>query len=397
MKINNNNIVSKWQEYFINTYNQPDFVIDYGEGSCFFDTKGNKYIDFTSGYGVSSLGYSNNNLKTALKEQVDKLLHTSNLYFNGPVLSVGEKIINTSGLDKVYFCNSGTEANETAFKIARKYSSDKYGEGRGTIISLKDSFHGRTMMSLMATGMDKYHKYFYPLPEGFKYVEKNDIEDFKNNIDSTVCAVILEAIQGEGGVNVLEKDYILELVKLCKEKDIAVIFDEVQCGIARTGKFFGYEYFDVKPDIVTIAKGLGAGIPIGGVLVNEKFSKVLGKGDQGTTFGGNLLAMVAASVVLDEISKEGFYKDVLEKGEYIRKTIENFNSTIVVKTKGMGLMIGVETTIESSIIEEKARKKGLLVLTAGKNVIRFLPPLTISYEEINEALEILEDVLLEVN
>ncbi|MDW0090915.1 aspartate aminotransferase family protein [Clostridioides difficile] len=395
--MNNNNTISKWNEYFIDTYNQPNFVIDYGEGSCFFDTNGNKYIDFTSGYGVSSLGYSNGNLKNALKEQVDKLLHTSNLYFNEPVLYSGEKIINASGMAKVYFCNSGTEANETAFKIARKYSSDKYGNGRGTIISLKDSFHGRTMMSLMATGMDKYHKYFYPLPEGFKYIERNNIEDLKNNIDSTVCAIILEAIQGEGGVNVLEKDYVLELVKICQEKDIVVIFDEVQCGIGRTGKLFGYEYFDVKPDIVTVAKGLGAGIPVGGVLVNKKLSKVLGKGDQGTTFGGNLLAMVATSVVLDEISKDGFYNEVLEKGNYIRKSIESFNNKVVLKTKGIGLMIGIETNIESSIIEEKARKKGLLILTAGKNVLRFLPPLTISYKEIDEALEILKDILLEIN
>ncbi|AUA37292.1 succinylornithine transaminase (ACOAT) [Clostridioides difficile] len=395
--MNNNNTISKWNEYFIDTYNQPNFVIDYGEGSCFFDTNGNKYIDFTSGYGVSSLGYSNSNLKNALKEQVDKLLHTSNLYFNEPVLYSGEKIINSSGMAKVYFCNSGTEANETAFKIARKYSSDKYGNGRGTIISLKDSFHGRTMMSLMATGMDKYHKYFYPLPEGFKYIERNNIEDLKNNLDSTVCAIILEAIQGEGGVNVLEKDYVLEIVKICQEKDIVVIFDEVQCGIGRTGKLFGYEYFDVKPDIVTVAKGLGAGIPVGGVLVNKKLSKVLGKGDQGTTFGGNLLAMVAASVVLDEISKDGFYNEVLEKGNYIRKSIESFNNKVVLKTKGIGLMIGIETNIESSIIEEKARKKGLLILTAGKNVLRFLPPLTISYKEIDEALEILKDILLEIN
>ncbi|HBF8413717.1 aspartate aminotransferase family protein [Clostridioides difficile] len=395
--MNNNNTISKWNEYFIDIYNQPNFVIDYGEGSCFFDTNGNKYIDFTSGYGVSSLGYSNSNLKNALKEQVDKLLHTSNLYFNEPVLYSGEKIIDSSGMAKVYFCNSGTEANETAFKIARKYSSDKYGNGRGTIISLKDSFHGRTMMSLMATGMDKYHKYFYPLPEGFKYIERNNIEDLKNNLDSTVCAIILEAIQGEGGVNVLEKDYVLEIVKICQEKDIVVIFDEVQCGIGRTGKLFGYEYFDVKPDIVTVAKGLGAGIPVGGVLVNKKLSKVLGKGDQGTTFGGNLLAMVAASVVLDEISKDGFYNEVLEKGNYIRKSIESFNNKVVLKTKGIGLMIGIETNIESSIIEEKARKKGLLILTAGKNVLRFLPPLTISYKEIDEALEILKDILLEIN
>ncbi|MDR1773427.1 MAG: aminotransferase class III-fold pyridoxal phosphate-dependent enzyme [Clostridioides sp.] len=223
--VTNKNCKEIWNENFLNTYAQPEFVLDYGEGSILFDLEGNRYIDFTSGYGVSSLGYSNKKLNKALKNQLDKLIHSSNLFFNKPMLELGQKLTELSNMSKVYFCNSGSEANETAFKLARKYSSDKYGEGRGTIISLVDSFHGRTMFSLMATGMDKYHNYFYPLPEGNKYVEINNLENFKSSIDETICAVVFESVQGEGGVNSLDKNYIKEVIKICNEKDILVIFD----------------------------------------------------------------------------------------------------------------------------------------------------------------------------
>lgn len=390
--INGTNSKYIWEEFFIDTYSQPSFVIERGESSYLFDTDGHKYLDFTSGFGASSLGYSNDNLKCSLKNQIDLVLHSSNLFFNKPMLMAGEKIVKASNMSKVYFCNSGTEANETAFKIIRKYSSEKYGNKRGTIISLINSFHGRTMMSLMATGMDKYHQYFYPMPKGHKYVEVNNIDSFLNNIDETVCGVILEAIQGEGGVNPLNKSYVNELVKICLDRDIAVIFDEIQCGIGRTGKMFGYEKFDVKADIITVAKGLSAGIPVGVVLVSEKFSNVLKKGDQGTTFGGNPLAMTAANVVLDEIESPGFYDDVNEKGDYIKDFLWDLNSDKIIDIRGDGLMIGVEVNIEASTIKEEALKRGLLVLTAGKNnVIRFLPPLNITYKEIDEALIILKD------
>lgn len=380
-----------WERNFINTYDQPSFVIERGEGSCLYDTDGNKYIDFTSGFGASSLGYSHKTLKNEIKKQVDNILHTSNLYYNNQMLEAGIKLVKSSEMDKVYFCNSGTEANETAFKIARKYSSDKYGKNRGSIISLKNSFHGRTMVSLMATGMDRYHKYFYPMPEGHKYVEINNIEEFISEIDESVCAIIVESIQGEGGVNILEKEYIETVTGICKDKDIVVIFDEIQCGMGRTGKLFGFENFGVKADIITTAKGLGSGIPVGAVLTRSKFSNVLGKGDQGTTFGGNPLAMAASKVVLDELESPGFYTEVQKKGDFIKNYIENLNSNIVKEIKGIGLMIGISVSVSASSIAERARESGVLILTAGDDdVVRFLPPLNISYDEIKEGLEILK-------
>jgi acetylornithine/N-succinyldiaminopimelate aminotransferase len=391
LEIKNTNAKEIWKENFIDVYNQPEFVIERGNGSKVYDVEGNEYIDFTSGYGVSSLGYGDEDIKKALKNQIDEILHTSNLFFNKPMLKTGAKLVEVSEMSKVYFCNSGTEANETAFKIARKYSSEKYGNNRGVIISLSESFHGRTMMSLMATGIEKYHAYFYPLPEGFRHVAINDIEGFKSAVDISVCAVILESVQGEGGVNPLDKSYVDEVVDICRKNDIAIIFDEVQAGIGRTGKLFGYQNLGVKPDIVTTAKGLSAGIPVGAVLVSDKYSKVLSIGDQGTTFGANPLAMVSAEVVIGKIESPGFYDEVNKKGAYIKKFIGKLNSDKIVDIRGVGLFIGIEVSGRADEIQKKARDKGLLILTAGHNdVVRFLPPLTITYDEIDEALEILK-------
>lgn len=395
MKNNNINIGNeKWDKYFMNTYSQTPVIIDRGEGSTLIDVQGNKYIDFTSGYGVSSLGYNNEKLVKALKEQISKISHVSNLFFSNTMIDAGEKLIKASKMNKVFFINSGSEANELAIKIARKYSSQKYGENRGTILSLKNSFHGRTMMALMATGVDKYHKYFYPLPEGFKYTEKNNIEDFKKSIeDKSICAVLMEPIQGEGGVHVLKEDYLKEVVEICNEKDILVIFDEVQCGIGRSGKLFAYNHYNLNPDIVTIAKGIGAGIPISGVLTNEKTSDVLKVGDHGSTFGGNILAMTAVSVVLDEMEKPGFYDEVEAKGKYIVDYIKNLNSDKVVEVRGKGLMIGVELNVNALEIIDKCVEEGVLLLKTGENIIRILPPLVITYDEINKGLEILKKYL----
>ena len=270
------NIQEKWDANFMKTYAQIPVVMDKGEGATITDIDGKKYVDFTSGIGVSSLGYGHKGLVEAIQYQAAKLLHSSNIFFNQPHVEAGAKLIALSGYDKVFFCNSGTEANEGAMKIARKYSDLKYGGDRGTILSLNKSFHGRTMASLMATGKEAYHKYFYPLPTGYKYVEKNDIEAFKEALkDETICAFIFEAVQGEGGVYPIDKDFIEEAVKLCQEKDIVVICDEVQAGMGRTGKLFGFQEFDIKPDLVTMAKGLAGGIPVGGILADEKVSDVL--------------------------------------------------------------------------------------------------------------------------
>ena len=367
------NIQEKWDANFMKTYAQIPVVMDKGEGATITDIDGKKYVDFTSGIGVSSLGYGHKGLVEAIQYQASKLLHSSNIFFNQPHVEAGAKLIALSGYDKVFFCNSGTEANEGAMKIARKYSDLKYGGDRGTILSLNKSFHGRTMASLMATGKEAYHKYFYPLPTGYKYVEKNDIEAFKEALkDETICAFIFEAVQGEGGVYPINKDFIEEAVKLCQEKDIVVICDEVQAGMGRTGKLFGFQEFDIKPDLVTMAKGLAGGIPVGGILA---------------------LAMAAANVVLDELAKPEFLADVAKKGDYIMDTVKSWGLDEIVEVRGKGLMIGIEIKGSASEIEKVAAQKGLLILTAGEHVIRLLPPLVISIDEINKGLEILKECL----
>ncbi len=395
MKSNELNLAQKrWSDNFLNTYKQMPVVIDKGEGATIYDLDNKSYIDFTSGYGASSLGYNNPKLVNALKSQVEKITHTSNLFYSKVMIDAGEKLIEVSKMSKVFFANSGTEANELAMKMARKYSSSKYGENRGTILSLNQSFHGRTMMSVMACGQEEFHKYYYPLPQGFKYTQGNDIEDFKKSIqDESICAVLIEPIQGEGGIYVLEEEYLKEVVRICNEKDILVIFDEVQCGIGRSGKLFGHSHYDLKPDIITIAKGIGAGIPIGAVLSSEKTKDILQPGDHGSTFGGNCLAMVAALVVLDEIEKPGFYEEVEAKGKYIMDYIKNLNSNKVVEVRGRGLMIGIEVNVDKYEIINKCIEDGLLILSAAENVIRFLPPLVITYDEINKGLEILKKYL----
>ena len=387
-------IQDKWDANFMKTYAQIPVVIDKGQGATVTDIDGKEYVDFTSGIGVSALGYGHPELTKAIQEQAAKLLHSSNIFFNEPHVNAGEKIIKLSGYDKAFFCNSGTEANEGAMKIARKYSDLKYGGDRGTVLSLNKSFHGRTMASLMATGKEAYHKYFYPLPTGYKYVDKNDIEAFKEALkDETICAFIFEAVQGEGGVYPVDKEFIEEAVKLCQEKDIIVICDEVQAGMGRTGKLFGFQNFDIKPDLVTMAKGLAGGIPVGGILAGEKVSNVLVPGDHGTTFGGNALAMAAANVVLDELAKPEFLDDVAKKGQYIMDTIKSWNLDEIVEVRGKGLMIGVEIKGKSADVEKAAAEKGLLVLTAGEHVVRLLPPLVISMDEISKGLEVLKACL----
>lgn len=391
---NTQKIQDKWDANFMKTYAQVPVVIDKGQGATVTDIDGKEYVDFTSGIGVSALGYGHPELTKAIQEQAAKLLHSSNIFFNEPHVNAGEKIIKLSGYDKAFFCNSGTEANEGAMKIARKYSDLKYGGDRGTVLSLNKSFHGRTMASLMATGKEAYHKYFYPLPTGYKYVDKNDIEAFKEALkDKTICAFIFEAVQGEGGVYPVDKEFIEEAVKLCQEKDIIVICDEVQAGMGRTGKLFGFQNFDIKPDLVTMAKGLAGGIPVGGILANEKVSNVLVPGDHGTTFGGNALAMAAANVVLDELAKPEFLDDVAKKGQYIMDTIKSWKLDEIVEVRGKGLMIGVEIKGKSADVEKAAAEKGLLVLTAGEHVVRLLPPLVITMDEINKGLEVLKACL----
>ena len=381
------------KEHLVNSYGRLDPVIVKGEGVYLYDQENNKYLDFTSGIGVSSLGYGNKKWVEATSSQLSTLAHASNIFLTEPSVKLAKELTDKAEMKKVFFGNSGAEANEGAIKLARKYSFDKYGEGRNTILTLIQSFHGRTITTLKATGQEKFHQYFYPFTEGFNYVKANDIEDFKSKLTSDVCAIMLEAIQGEGGVIPLNKDFVQEVVKICNEKDVLVIFDEVQCGIARTGKLFGFENFDVKPDIVTVAKGLGAGLPIGGFLCNEKAQDVFHPGDHGSTFGANPVVCSGALVVLDELCNESSYKEIAQKGAYVRELVEKANNPKVVDVRGMGLMLGIKVTCTPSLVQKECIKKGLLVLTAGKDVVRLLPPLVISKDELKQGIDILLDVL----
>ena len=378
----------------MSTYSYLPINLVKGEGTYLFDDKGNKYIDFTSGIGVNSLGYGNSNWIKAITDTISNLQHISNIFLNENTLKLAEELTKKSKMSKVFFCNSGAEANEGAIKLARKYSFDKYGSNRNKILTLNDSFHGRTLAALTATGQDKFHNYYFPFPEGFDYFEANNIEALKDKLSDDVCAIMMESIQGEGGVTPLNKDFVNEVYNICREKDIVLIFDEVQCGIGRTGKLFGYEYFDVKPDIVTVAKWLGAGLPIGGFLCSEKLSEVFNPGDHGTTFGGNPAVCSGALVVLDTICNENKLNEIKENGEYLMDLLKNIKSPLIKDVRGKGLMIGVEITESPAKIQKKALEKGLLVLTAGKNVIRLLPPLIISKKEIEKGVKILEETLL---
>ncbi|MGG7142858.1 aspartate aminotransferase family protein [Clostridium nigeriense] len=379
----------------MSTYSYLSVNLVKGEGSYLFDDKGNKYIDFTSGIGVNSLGYGDSDWLKAITATASSLQHISNIFLNENTLKLAEKLTNISEMSKVFLCNSGAEANEGAIKLARKYSFEKYGPNRNKILTLKQSFHGRTLATLTATGQDKFHNYYFPFPEGFDYFEANNIDDFSNKLSNEVCAVMMESIQGEGGVNPLKNDFVSSIYEVCREKDIILIFDEVQCGIGRTGKVFGYENYNIKPDIVTVAKGLGAGLPIGAFLCNEKLSKTFNPGDHGTTFGGNPVVCSGALVVLDKICNKDKLKEIEENGLYLMSLLKDINSPLIKDIRGKGLMIGIEIdgTITPSDIQNKALEKGLLVLTAGKNVVRLLPPLIISKEEIEKGVEILKETM----
>ncbi|MNM37867.1 Acetylornithine aminotransferase [compost metagenome] len=381
------------KEYLMNTYPFLPVVFSHGKGVKLFDTDEKEYLDLTSGIGVSSLGYGDEAWINAVTAQINKIAHVSNIFMSEPTLKLAEKITSLSGMSKVFFSNSGAEANEGAIKLARKYSYDKYGEGRSTIITLNNSFHGRTITTLKATGQEKFHKYFYPFTEGFKYVDANDLGSLEESVDNSVCAIMIEAIQGEGGIRPLNQEFIDKIFDIAKEKDILVIFDEIQCGIARTGKLFGFNHFNVNPDIVTVAKGLGAGLPIGGILCNEKLKDTFSFSDHGSTFGGNPVATAGAIEVLNAVSSEGFMDEVLDKGNFIKEFLENSSTSNIVEVRGKGLMIGIEINGEASKVQKEALEKGLLVLTAGPKVVRLLPPLVISKEDLKIGLEILVDII----
>ena len=381
------------QLYLMHTYGRFPAALDHGKGATLWDIDGKKYIDLTSGIGVSSLGHDNEALVSALNEQAHKLLHASNLYLTEPMVQVAKELVTSCGMGKIFFSNSGAEANEGMIKLARKYSYDKYGEGRNKIITLKQSFHGRTVTTLKATGQEKFHQYFYPFTEGFDYAAANDIEELKDKADDSVCAVMIELIQGEGGVLPLDKEYVQQAAEFCRAKDILFLIDEVQTGIGRTGSLFCYEQYGVKPDVVSMAKGLGGGVPVGAVMASEICADVLGAGTHGTTFGGNPFCCAEARTVLSVVNKPEFLKEVQRKGEYLKNAILAIGSDKIKTVRGMGLMLGIVVDKESRTgMVNRLLEKGVLALTAGEETIRLLPPLVISYEEMDSAVAVMKEV-----
>lgn len=373
------------------SYGRYDLVLDSGSGRQAVDENGKEYIDFGSGIGTNSLGYCNENWVRAICDQAHKIQHTSNYYYTKVQADFAKALCETAGYTDMFFGNSGAEANECAIKIARKYSFDKYGKGRSNIITLLNSFHGRTLCTLSATGQDVFHNYFFPFVEGFVNVEANNIEDLHAKLDDTVCAVMFEYIQGEGGVMALQQEFVDEIYRLCAEKDVLTIADEVQTGVGRTGKFLAGDNFGKKADLTTLAKGLAGGVPIGVCLSGEKCANVLTAGTHGSTFGGNPISCAGGLAVLETVNKPGFLDEVARKGAYIREKL--LTSPEVASVSGMGLMIGIELkNKKAGDVVKAALDKGLLLLTA-KTKIRLLPPLTITYEEIDKGLEILLGLL----
>jgi acetylornithine/N-succinyldiaminopimelate aminotransferase len=384
--MNSTEIKNRDKKYVLGTYARNDLCIAKGSGAVCYSPEGKRYIDFSSGIGVNSLGFCDKGWTEAVTRQLQTLQHTSNLFYTEPCGELAEMLIERTGFDKVFFCNSGAEANEGAIKAARKYSFRKYGEGRFEIITLENSFHGRTLATITATGQKGYHKYFNPFVEGFLYANANDIGDVKAKISERTCAVMAELVQGEGGVNKLDEDFVKELYHLCREKDLLLILDEVQTGIGRTGKLFAHEHYGIRPDIATVAKGLGAGLPIGGILFSEGCSHALEQGDHGTTFGGNPVVCAGGIEVLKRMD-QNFLDEVAEKGRLMKSKIEKMAGVAAVS--GLGMMVGVSLKEkDAKDVVKHALDLGLIALTA-KERVRLLPPLNISFDELNEGLEIL--------
>lgn len=376
-------------QYVAHAYGRFDVALTKGQGSTLYDEDGKKYIDFGSGIGVTAFGINDPVWTKAVEEQLHRVQHTSNLYYTAPCAKLAQLLCEKSGMKKVFFGNSGAEANEGAIKFARKYSFDKYGAGRSTIITLVNSFHGRTITTLTATGQDSFHTVFDPFTPGFKYCPANDIAALQAAATDDVCAVLFECVQGEGGVNNLSPTFVSAIAKLAKEKDILIAVDEVQTGNGRTGTYFAYQQYGITPDIVTTAKGLGGGLPIGAVLFGEKLQDTMTPGSHGSTFGGNPVVAAGACSIVERIDDD-FLSEVQRKSEKIRTALAKVKG--VQSISGMGLMLGIETDKPAGEVAKACLANGLLILTA-KTKLRLLPALNISDAELDEGLEILKGVL----
>jgi acetylornithine/N-succinyldiaminopimelate aminotransferase len=401
LAMDNETLKEMGQEYVMNTYSRQPLALVRGKGSHVWDSNGKKYLDLISGIAVNNLGHCHPRVVQAIKAQADHLIHCSNLYWNEPQVLLAKLLVDNSCGEKVFFCNSGAEANEGAMKIARRYSADKYGleAERYEIITALHSFHGRTIGALTATGQEKYHQGFTPLVPGFKYVPYNDLQALEEAVTAKTCAIMLEPVQGEGGVHPATPEYLEGVRALCTEKDLLFILDEVQTGLGRTGRLFAYEHYGVEPDVFTLAKGLGGGVPIGAIVARGAAANVLGPGQHASTFGGNPLACAAANAAVTAIISEELVKKAEQKGEYVKKIINKFRKDIplIKEIRGMGLLLGIELTIEGKRVQELCQEKGVLINCVQNNVLRLAPPLNISFADLNEGISILKGVLEEIN
>lgn len=384
------------KENIMKTYTRGDLILEHGKGAMVYDINGKAYLDFVMGVAVNSLGHSYPPLADAIKNQCEKLIHVSNLYWNEKQIQLAGKLCEYSHHDQVFFCNSGAESVETALKLARKYGKLS-GENKNKILYMDNSFHGRTMGALSVTN-EKYQKNFTPLIGDVACVKFNDINDLENKFDENVCGVIIEPIQGEGGIEPADKDFLIELRKLCDTHGAALIFDEVQCGIGRLGKLFAYEKFDVIPDIICMAKGLGGGVPIGATLAVKKVADAFKPGDHGSTFGGNPVVCAAALVVLDQLVNNNILENVNLMGQYLIQGLSKLNEkyNFFEEIKGMGLLLGIDLKIDKALFGDKCFEKGLLLVGAQGNVMRILPPLNVTKEDIDLFLRTVEDVLVDI-
>jgi predicted acetylornithine/succinylornithine family transaminase len=388
-------LIALSDKYIMSTYKRFPIVLVRGSGARVWDSNGKEYLDFVAGIAVCSLGHSHPKVVEAIKKQVETLTHVSNLYHIEPQILYARRLMENSFAHKAFFCNSGAEANEAAIKLARKYAYENTGEGKYELITMEDSFHGRTMATVSATGQTKFQVGFAPLLEGFKYVPFDNISALRDAITDKTCGVMLEPIQGEGGIKIPDDKYLTEVRKICDEKGILMILDEIQVGMGRTGTLFAYEHYKVKPDIVTLAKAVGNGFPIGVMMATDRVASAFQPGSHASTFGGNPLAMAAALATLETIMKDGILENVGKVGSYFIKRLHELKnrSSIVKEIRGRGLIIGMEISIEGSQIVNACMDRGLLINCTGGNVLRFVPPLTITEKDVNAAVAILGEVL----
>lgn len=388
-------IIEKAQQYIMPTYSRFPIAFEKGDGCILTDTEGKTYLDFVAGIAVDCLGHNNKGLNQAIAEQCGKIIHVSNLYWTEPQVETAEMLVKASGLDKVFFCNSGAEANEAAMKLARIYAKQFKSDAAVEIIAMDHSFHGRTYGAITATGNAKYQKNLDPLLPGVKHVPFNDFDALKAAVSEKTAAILMEPIQGEGGIYPADEAYLKAVRQLCDDENIVLIFDEVQCGIGRSGKFFAYQHYGLKPDVVSMAKGIAGGVPMGGIIACDKVAQVFVPGTHASTFGGNPLATAASRYVLSVITADGFLDDVAEKGAYLMQKLKGLADThdCVVDVRGKGLMVGVELSVNTGDVIAKCIDNGLLVVGAGTSTIRFVPPLIVTKDEIDQAVAIFEKAL----